>query len=164
MTPYLISMVISSLVQLHPIHVSVTEIDYDQQRKALEITSHIFIDDLENEIRKNLKEPFLDVTNPSKDRTTDELIINYLKKRFKIMVNGKETPYNYLGHEVEAGAIYLYLEIEKVKKLNDISVYNSVLLDFFDDQVNLVHVKINGKIRSMKITPENRQDKLIFNK
>src|SRR5690606_26249035 len=38
----------------HPIHVSVAEIDYDPAEKELEIMIRIFIDDLENALRRYL--------------------------------------------------------------------------------------------------------------
>ncbi|MDX1628346.1 MAG: DUF6702 family protein, partial [Fulvivirga sp.] len=68
----------------------------------------------------------------------------------------------YLGHELEAGAIYVYMEVEKVRKLNSLTVRNEVLLPVFDDQVNLVHVKVDGKIRSMKLEEGDEEDQLNY--
>lgn len=136
---------------LHPIHITVTDINFDRERGALEIITKVFLDDLEKEIRSIKKEDYLDITKPGKARTTDDLLKPYIKERFKVMVNGKEVECNYLGHEIETEAVYLYLEVEKVKKLKSLSVENTVLLNFFDDQVNMVHVKVDGKLRSMKI-------------
>lgn len=135
----------------HPIHISITDINFDQEKDALEIVTKVFIDDLEKEIRQLQKEEYLDITKPGKDRTTDDLLIPYLKERIKIEVNGKAVDCAYLGHEVETEAIYLYFQVEKVKKLNSIAVENSILLNYYDDQVNMVHVKVDGKLRSMKI-------------
>lgn len=137
---------------LHPIHISVTDINYDQESNALEIISKVFLDDIEMEIRALKNEEYLDITNPGKGRTTNDLLRPYLKERFKITVNGKEEEYTYLGHEVETEALYLYFEVEKVKKLKSIAVENTILLKYFDDQVNMVHVKVDGKLRSMKMT------------
>ncbi|MEQ8477031.1 DUF6702 family protein [Fulvivirga sp.] len=152
MNAYMISVVFLFITSfLHPIHITVTDINFDQERSALEIVSKVFLDDLESEIRSLKKEEYLDITKPGEKRTTDDLLRPYIKERFKVMVNGKEVECVYLGHEVETEAIYLYLEVEKVKKFKSISVENTVLLNFFDDQVNMVHVKVDGKLRSMKI-------------
>lgn len=149
-------------LNLHPVHVSVTDIEYDAERKALEMVSHIFLDDLENHIRLLQKDRFLDVLNPKGDKSSNDLIKNYFKERFKLVVNGKEQAYNFLGYEHEGAAIYVYVEVEKVKKLKSISVKNEVLLQLFDDQVNLVHVKVDGKIRSMKLEEGNESDVLEY--
>jgi len=158
MLNYLILTVILQLGNaVHPIHVSVTDIEYDEDRKALEIVSHIFIDDIEKHIRILKGEKYLDILNPGEGRTSDTLIEEYLKERFKIKVNGKSEEFNYLGFEREAGAIYVYIEIEKVRKLKSLSVRNEVILKLYDDQVNLVHVKVDGKIRSMKLEEDNEE-------
>ena len=136
----------------HPIHISVTDINFDQERDALEIMTKVFLDDIEKEIRSINKEQYLDITKPGQGRTTDDLLKPYLKERFKIKVNGKEVEYSYLGHELETEALYLYFEVVKIKKLKSITVENTILLKYFDDQVNMVHVKVDGKLRSMKMT------------
>lgn len=147
---------------IHPIHVSVTDVEYDAERKALEIVSHIFLDDLEKHIRLIKNEPYLDVLNPKGDKTSNDLIKNYYKERFKLIVNGKEEDYNFLGYEHEGAAVYIYFELEKVKKLKSLTVRNEILLQLFDDQVNLVHVKVDGKIRSMKLEDGDEMDTLEY--
>lgn len=147
---------------IHPIHVSVTDVEYDAERKALEIVSHIFLDDLEKHIRLIKNEPYLDVLNPKGDKTSNDLIKNYYKERFKLIVNGKEEDYNFLGYEHEGAAVYIYVELEKVKKLKSLTVRNEILLQLFDDQVNLVHVKVDGKIRSMKLEDGDEMDTLEY--
>ena len=147
---------------LHPIHVSVCDIEYDEESKSLEIVQKIFLDDLEKAIRVQLNDPQMDITKPGKDRTTDELVKNYLQRHLKIGVNGKEESYNYLGHKLEVDALHAYLEVEKIKKLNSLEVFSDILTTEYDDQVNLVHVKVDGKVRSMKLTESNRKDILEY--
>lgn len=163
MNAYIVSVVFLLTTSfLHPIHISVTDINFDKERDALEIVTKIFLDDLENEIRSLKKEEYLDITKPGKDRTTDDLLKPYLKEHFKLKVNGKDVEYSYLGHEIETEAIYLYFQVEKVKKLKSITVENTVLLNFFDDQVNMVHVKVDGKLRSMKMEAGDEESMLEY--
>lgn len=159
-----VAVVLLSAFSLHPIHVSVCDIEYDEERQALEVVQRIFLDDLEKAIRAQEGKPQLDITRPEGDKTTDEMVGKYLKDHFHITVNGKEESYNYLGHEIEADALYAYVEIEKVKKLKSVKVFSSILTDIYDDQVNLVHVKVSGKIRSMKLTERDKSDVLTYDK
>lgn len=158
----LVAILFLSSFTLHPIHVSVCDIEYDQDRKALEIVQRIFLDDLEKAIRSMEGKPDLNILKPAGGKTTDEWVKSYLKQNFKVSVNGKETEHRYLGHEVEGDALYAYLEVEKVKKLNSIKVYSAILTSEYDDQVNLVHIKADGKIRSMKLTEKNKTDVLKY--
>jgi hypothetical protein len=147
---------------LHPLHLSVTEIEHDANKKALEMTMRIFLDDLEASIRNDLQKPDLDITAPGPEHTTNDLLEDYLRKHFKINAGGKELTYEYLGHEVELPVIYLYVQSSNVKKVNDITIYNDIIMDTYDDQANLVHVKVHGKVKSLKLSVNKKRGSLSF--
>ena len=69
---------------LHPVHVSVTEIEYSEKNKSLQITSRIFIDDLELSIQKKLNQESLDLLEPKNGLTTNQLVSAYLNEHFKL--------------------------------------------------------------------------------
>src|SRR3954470_7165735 len=89
------------LLFLHPIHVSVTEIEYSDKNKSLQITTRIFIDDLELSIRKQTKLESLDLLEPGPGMTKDQLVKAYLKEHFKVSIDGKPATINYLASEIE---------------------------------------------------------------
>ncbi|MEO1098652.1 MAG: DUF6702 family protein, partial [Bacteroidota bacterium] len=72
MLKFFFSMVLALLSILHPLHVSVCEIEYDSNKKSLEIIQRIFLDDLESEIRLDLNQPELDITLPNNGLTLDQ--------------------------------------------------------------------------------------------
>ena len=51
---------------VHPIHVSVAEIEMDEKDKRLEIMMRVFTDDLELTLRKATNQPELDLLSLSK--------------------------------------------------------------------------------------------------
>lgn len=160
--PKLFLIAITAFTSLvHPLHVSICEIEYDEKNKSLEIIQRIFIDDIEEEMRKKLNKPELDITEPEV-LSTNDLLNNYLKQKLSIEVNGKTQPYEFLGYEIEGDAFFCYLEIEKVRKLKSIKVENNILTDHYDDQTNIVHVKVAGKNRSMKLSAQKRSDTLNY--
>lgn len=142
------------LLAFHPIHVSVTEIEYNEKNKSLQIISRIFIDDLETSIRSQLKQESLDILEPKNGMTTDQLVSNYLKEHFRIQLDSKPVKVNYIAHEIEDLAIICYLEIENVKKLKSIEVTNTVIQETHDDQSNLVHVTYKSPVKSMRLIRE----------
>lgn len=146
---------------LHPLHVSVTEINYDQKDKALEIMIRIFADDLETTMRKRHDMPELDILNP-KGKTLDELMKDYLNESFSVSLDGKKQSLNYLGNERDGDAFIFYVEVSKVRKWNRISVANSVLTEIFDDQSNLVHVTSAGNVLSLRLNKSNPSGILTF--
>lgn len=146
----------------HPLHVSVTEIVFDQPEKELEIVMRVFIDDLELTLRNDLKQPELDVLSPKNGLTTDQLVENYLKKHLAITVDGKPVQTSYLGHEREGEALVLYIGGNNVKKLRTIEVKNDIFTETYDDQSNLVHVTVGNDVKSLRLSRDNPKERLTF--
>jgi hypothetical protein len=153
---------IVTLFSLHPIHVSVTEISYDEKDKELEIISRIFIDDLEASIRQAQNRPELNLLSLESNTSIDKLVSMYLQSRLKIKLDGKEQKVVYLGHEIENEAILCYIQVANVKKWKTIEVANSVITELYDDQSNLVHVTVAGKVKSLRLMQNNPWGKLTF--
>lgn len=147
---------------LHPMHVSVTEVEYNEKNKAIQITSRIFIDDLELSIRSKVKKESLDLLQPGGGLTTDQLVSAYLNEHLRIKLDGKPAMVKYLAHEIEDLAIICYLEIENVKKIKSIEVTNTVIQETHDDQSNLVHITYKGPVKSYRLTREKPTDILKF--
>jgi hypothetical protein len=148
----MISMLLGLILSFHPIHLSITEIDHNEKSKALQLTMRIFIDDLELSIRNKIKDEELDLLDPGKGRTTDDLVKSYLAEAVKLKVDKKQVKTNYLGHEIEGPAMICYVEIENVKKFGTIEVTNKVILETHEDQSNLVNVNYKGKVKSLRLT------------
>jgi len=139
---------------LHPIHISVTEINYNEKSKSLQITSRIFVDEMELGVRAQRKEPELDILDPKNGITTKQLINNYVSAHFKVKIDGKPAKINFLGFEKEDISFVSYLEIENVKKLKTIEVFVDFVTEIHDDQSNLVHVTYKAPIKSARLSRE----------
>jgi hypothetical protein len=144
--------------QLHAIHVSVSEINYSEKDKALQISSRIFIDDLELAIRSKLNSPEMDLLHPPIGQTIDLLVSDYLTDHLKFKLDNKPVKIHYLGHEIEDLAIICYIEIEGVKKFKTLEIYNSVIQEIHNDQSNLVHITYKGPVKSFRLIKEKPSD------
>ena len=148
----MMSLLFGLLLSFHPIHLSITEIEHNEKSKALQMTMRIFVDDLELSIRKKINEEELDLLEPGKGRTTDELVKAYLAEMVKVKVDKKLAKTNYIGHEIEGPAMICYIEIVNIKKFSTIEVTNKVILETHDDQSNLVNVNYKDKVKSVRLT------------
>jgi hypothetical protein len=146
---------------LHPLHISVTEVNHDEKDKSLEIMSRIFIDDLETTMRKRLNSPDLDILNP-KDKTVDAMMRDYFNEKLIVSLDNRKHPLNYLGHERDGDVFIFYIEVPKVKKWKTIVVTNSVLTEIFEDQSNLVHVTRGEVVKSLRLNKDNPAGTLSF--
>jgi molybdopterin converting factor small subunit len=154
--------VMTLALYLHPLHVSVTDIEYDEKDKMLKIMMRVFIDDLEATLRQHLNQPELDLLAPKNGLTLDQMAGDYFKQRFSIALDNKPQKTVYLGHERESDALIFYIEVNNVKKWKTIQVLNSIITEVFEDQSNLVHVNVREQVRSLRLTRNNTRDKLSF--
>ena len=150
--------------ELHPIHISVTEIIYSEKDKALQITSRLFTDDLEISIRSQRKETELDILEPKNGLTTQQLVINYLTEHVKIKLDGKYCKLKFLAVEREDLSLIAYIEIEGVKKIKTLEVFNDAIMGTHEDQSNLIHVTIKSPVKSARLTSSSRSEKFFFEK
>jgi len=135
---------------LHPFYISVTEVNHNAKTKTVEISAKIFFDDLEHQIEKDNYTSF-DIINPKDKAKVNTLIAAYLKKHLQIKLNGKSVPMNYLGYEIQEDAAWCYLEIPKINKVSQITVFNDVLFELRSEQINMLNVTVAGKRQSTKL-------------
>ena len=156
----LLWVIASAYLALHPFHVSICDMEYQTKEKTLEISSRIFMDDLELALGK-----LTHVDNYFDNR--DKSLINkdlseFLEDNIKVWVDGNETELQFLGYEIENDVVWSYLEATKVRQLNSITVEYTVLFDVFDDQFNLVHVKKAGTTKSLRFVKTQHSGTVTF--
>lgn len=145
----------------HKYYLSLTKIDYIKESKSIQITSRIFIDDLEKTLNKKYNKSFeLDTNQELKD--VDKYIKQYISKLLIININHKITSFNYLGKKYENDVIYLFAEIENVTEIKSIEVQNRILMDEFSEQQNIIKLNINNKKKSFILTEDSDKDLLNF--
>lgn len=134
----------------HPFHVSVVEINHNAVEKTLEISCKIFTDDFEKVLAKKYNTK-VDLINPSDKAPMDSLVKKYLLSHLSVSANSKPVSLNYLGYEQDKEAAYGYIEVSGVPVLSRINVSTNLMYDQFDDQVNIIHVYVNGVRKSTKL-------------
>lgn len=145
----------------HPFYVAVTEINLNASDKTLEVSCKMFADDLEQIIEKN-NHTQLDIS-VDKDKTNfDKFIPAYVKSHFNLAVDGKILPLSYIGFEKEKESAYCYFQVENISSLKKIDISNSLLHDFTHQQINIMHVTVNGKRQSIKLDYPDKSASFTF--
>ncbi|RZK21577.1 MAG: hypothetical protein EOO86_00535 [Pedobacter sp.] len=134
----------------HPLHVSTTEVNFNQKDKTLEISCRIFSDDFESILAKTYKQK-TDLSNPGMKAAMDEIVKKYIVSHLQIKANGKPVAMKYIGFEIDHEATNIYLEVEKISSFKAVEITNTILYDLFDDQMSIVHVVKAQARKSTKI-------------
>lgn len=126
---------------LHPFHVSKSDVKYNEKAKTLEIAIHIFIDDLEFTVKKQNNEK-LYLATPKESANANSIISSYIFNNFSVNLNGKPTKLNFIGKEYSEDklAVWCYFEATDIEQFKEIVIKNTILLDMYEDQKNIVHV------------------------
>ncbi|MEO8149583.1 MAG: DUF6702 family protein [Bacteroidia bacterium] len=135
---------------VHPFYMSVTEINHNAKTKSIEVSCHIFTDDLEKDFKIQYNKS-IDLTHPTDKALADKYVSDYLKEKLKITIDGKIITLHYLGYEINEDAVWSYFECENIATIKNVKVYDAILFDKIEEQANLVHITVNGKRQSFKL-------------
>lgn len=153
---------LESPVVLHDFHLSKTDIRYKSEQKALQFTIHTFIDDVEAALkeREDLEYKFFETTE---HEATDSIFQAYLKDHLIIKVNEIEIELTYLGKEQsdDIQGIYSYMEVQGIDELTTLEIDNSILMDIYDDQKNIISVHADNSRKAFHILSGNDHAKSI---
>ncbi len=160
---FLILMILSfsSFKTVHKFYVSVTHVKYSEKDTAFQMTTRIFIDDLE----EVLSERYGINAHLSEDETSeivDDYIKKYFKTKFVVEINGEKADYEFLGKTYDNDVVICYLELPNVQlaKTETFAIQNEILTDLFEEQQNIVHMKLKGKKKSFVLIKQNNKGML----
>ncbi len=152
---------LSSFSAYHKFYVSVTEIEHNEKTQSLQVISRVFTDDFENVLKMRF-DPGIRLGQKVETPGVNIHINKYLEQRFAVEVDGKPLKAKFLGKEYENDMILFYIEIPNVKEMKKIKVKNTLLLDMFEEQKNLIHVEYKGKTKSLILAAGRETDLLNF--
>ena len=139
---------LSSFV-FHDFHTSLTQMHFEARSQTVEISVRMFTDDLETALtRENGGKP-VRLSGPVKP---DQLLEKYVRRHFIVAdARRKQRIYTYLGYEQEADAYWVYLEMPAsgADTFRNIVIKQDILMDLFDDQVNLINIQYNQQKKTL---------------
>lgn len=130
---------------LHDIHISKAEINYKTEEKVIQISLHIFLDDLEDEL-KLMGGHNLHLCTEKETEEAEEYLLKYINQNFKLQSQGRPLELDFVGKEVSEDlvAVWCYLMIEDIE-IDQLDLNYQIMLSRFDDQKNIIAFKKNGK-------------------
>lgn len=138
-----------SAAALHKYHMALYQINYAPEKKMLQITSRIHIDDLNKALTK-INKKNISVENQNNEEIL--LLKDYLSTRFLIKVNGELKTLTFLSKEIESDELVCYSSIKGITKINSLEIYNTILTEQFQDQQNRINLSVLGSKNSFILT------------
>jgi hypothetical protein len=128
---------------VHKFYVALYQVNYAPEKKMLQITSRIFVDDLNSAIGKKYSKK---INLGSEKETAEDLVLlkKYFTEKFSIKINGRLTAMHLLSKEMEGDVLICYLSIKDIPKISSLEVYNTIIIEDNSEQQNIMHFTVFG--------------------
>jgi len=135
------------LVPAHDFHLSKALVEYDSRDQALQVTLHIFLDDLELALQQRGAEEALFLCTEKEHPGANEYLERYLSQAFRLWVDGRPVEPAYLGKEIsdDLMAAWCYLEVRDLERPGQLTIDNQILMQVYDDQKNIISIRTDGQ-------------------
>ena len=146
---------------VHKFYVSLYQVNYAPEKKMLQITARIFVDDLNNTLVKKYQKKI----NLGSEKETEEelnLFKKYFNEKFYIKVNGQLKPIQFLSKEMEGDVLICYFSIKETHKVNTLEIYNEVMTEENSEQQNIMHFNVLGVKNTLLFTESSSKGMLKY--
>ncbi len=144
----------------HKFYVSINEVNFSQTKNRLEITSRIFIDDLDLALEKRFQTKFNLGTSQQRSNFA-AFLQKYFNEKFQVKVNQTSKTPQIVNTEVEDGVFICYFLVKDIAKIQTIEIKNTALMELYDQQ-HIFHVNVSGTKKSVMLTSENQSELLKY--
>ncbi len=145
---------------VHKYYMSICHVDYDKNKKTIQITLRVFIDDLQTEFNSTIKSEPIELATDREPKNIDSIYNYYLKEALNIEINNNEKKIEYIGKKYDHDMAIFYLEILDVQEIKSIKIQNNILCSLFSEQENIIKTDIND-IKKSHIITKNDNNALI---
>lgn len=135
----------------HKFYVALFQVNYVSEKKMIQITARIFVDDLNNALEKKHNRK---VNLGSEMETAEDVLLlkKYLNEKCIIKVDGQTKVINFVSKEMEGDVLICYLSIKEIKKIKELDIYNAVLTQNNAEQQNIMHFNVLGVKNTLLFT------------
>lgn len=120
---------------------SMTKVDFVEGNKTLKFTTKLNTDHVSNAIK----------IRPETAGFEAE-VKKYVNKSFDVYVNGAPKNLTFTGSQVNGESVWVYFETAGVSEISNLKIRNSILLETYPKQFNVVNVAYKGQQKTMNFT------------
>jgi len=151
------TLIIAFSLIAHPVHVSLMSIDYDRNDKSFKVFLKVYYDDFlvdsgmadANEILINGISGY----GPPETGAVNE----YFNDKLMIFVNEKQVKGDLLTLNLADGELSVNMLFDAGPGINTVTVRCLIMTDLYDDQANMVILKVDDFEEGVKLTAEKTE-------
>lgn len=144
---------------VHKFYVSVSQVDFNQEKKRLEITNRIFIDDFSASLNASISNK-IELEDMKINAESVKILENYINKNLQFTLNKKIKELQIKSFEIEGDVFVIYSIIANISNIQTIEIENKLLFDLVPSQQHIVHLNINNTKKSLLMDFNSRKSLL----
>lgn len=140
-------------ITFHPVHVTLTSIEYVPETVDFKMFVRMYFDDFLVDCRMNgalIKDEKFSGDNPASVKVLEK----YINEKIVLRVNDKLLIASLQNLNVADNEISMNLVYKNSKKPRTLTVKNLIMTGLYSDQVNMLVVRINDFEKGVKLTPD----------
>jgi hypothetical protein len=142
---------------LHPVHVSVTNMDIDPESGGISLAVKLFSDDLQDLIHRKYG-VLLNIVEQKDPGEKISAVNRYIAESFQCMVNGTTSVLlEFQESRMNEEAIWLYYHADTGGKIRRLLIRNRLMLEKFDDQTNLIILSYHDVQNGYRLNNKNTE-------
>lgn len=135
----------------------------------MEITIKVAIEDLEKSIENRYSKKLDDLLDNQVNKNSEKLILEYFRNNLTFSEDKNTKVYQWVGKESSDNLhdIYLYFEIlnyNKNENVESITIKNTLFLDLYDYQTNIVLIELIDRKYNLTFAVDNDTQSIFMNK
>jgi len=154
----------------HDVHRSTAEAEYNAATAKLEVSLTVFVSDLELALVRQTEREMSLAKTPAAE--LDMQIQRYLGRTFTVTDSaGKPAPLHWVGRKIDPATeasgdpeLTLFFEVPLPDGFKGASLRHAVLCDCYADQINLVHLRSEGRSAELRFTRGSEKAALLLPK
>ncbi len=146
----------SVFLVLHPVHVSLLSVDYDPDRESFNLFLKIYYDDflLDSGFKT---QPELIHNSVAFNSSLKDGIMKYTNEKVKIIVNDQLFIPHLENLSLNDNELSLNMSIKIDRKISVVTIKNLIMTSLYNDQANMVILRVNDYEEGIKLTPERTE-------
>ncbi len=139
----------SVTVMAHPLHLTITNIDINND--SIKVAVRLFADEFRLNVLNNSNiSDSQEMVDPTLEK---KQIVDFMNAGFQLFDNDSRIRLNYIRKEKDDLSVWLFFESPLNKKPKGLTIENSIFMDKYNDQKNMVIVSINGDETGLEFVP-----------
>lgn len=130
---------------------TMTKVDYIDGSQTLKFTTKLNTSQVSDAIKID-----------SRTAAFEAEVKKYINSKVAVTINGNPQKITFTGSQVSGESVWVYYEVENVASISTLKIKNSILMEAYPKQLNLVNISYKGNQKNMTFTKGNETNEVSF--